>query len=126
MKQNGRVPPILHAIAFTISHRYHAFTLKRNDHCGTASNCDSTFDSCKYSIQRFLNIKLTLLKYNVKYSGVNQRIWAVISNHTVDLRSKIRSILLMENHKLKNEIKRAGSSHITCNNIYSLPHEHTR
>ena len=30
-----------------------------------ASKRDSTFDSCKYSIQRFLNIKLTLLKYNV-------------------------------------------------------------
>ena len=30
-----------------------------------ASNCDSTFDSCKYSIQRLHNIKLTLLKYNV-------------------------------------------------------------
>ena len=35
-----------------------------------ANNCDSTFDSCKYSIQRFLNIKLTLLKYNVIFIDI--------------------------------------------------------
>ena len=38
-----------------------------------ASNCDSSFNSCKYSIQRFLDIKLTLLKYKIKTEFIEKQ-----------------------------------------------------